>query len=91
MNTENQLFNLSMICQRNLENDKFSNYVYFAVSRHIRTGRATRDFEKRFNSLQPDQLENLMNYCLDAGLSDDEIMKRCKTFLSKSIDKRINT
>ena len=86
MNTENQLFNLSMICQRNLENNKFSNYVYFAVSRHIRTGRATRDFEKRFNRLQPDQLENLMNYSLGAGLSDDEIIKRVKNFLSKILD-----
>lgn len=86
-NIDDQLFNLSAACSANLNNNKCSMWVLYAVSRHIDTGRATRDFEKRFCTLSREQLDQLVNYSLMTGLSDDDIIKRVKNFLSKAIDK----
>ena len=78
-----QLFNFSMICQENAYNNKFSNWIFYAVSRYISTGRSTRDFDKKFCGLTKTKLKNMMEYALKGDLSDDEIMKSVKSYLRK--------
>jgi len=80
---DDQIFNLYMVCKEYNETNKFSLYTYYAVSRYIKTGRSTRDFDHKFCELTRRKLKNMMEFSLKAGLSDDEILDRVKTYLRK--------
>ena len=76
----NKLFELSIVCQRN--ENKFANWVMFAVERHILSGRASVEFEKKFCNLEFENLNDLVLYCLDGDdLSYVEIIERAKEYL----------
>lgn len=79
--TENQLWELERICIICNEEISCSNWVLYAISRHIYTGRATKEYEDKFSALTKSQLIKMVKYCLDRGKSDDEIIANTKKFM----------
>lgn len=70
---DEQIYNLQKACNRS--NDPLANWVLFAISRYINTGRATTSFQNAFCALTDKQLDNLIVKCLNGDKSDDGIMK----------------
>ena len=78
----NSLWLLWDACSKEKAENPCSMWVLFAVSRHINTGRATRDFERRFVSLSSADMVALVRDILKGGrLSDDDIIKAVKKTL----------
>ena len=61
--------------------DRLADWVLFAVSRYINTGRATRQFELQFVRLKESDLLEMIKYCLNRDKSDDGIIKSVKRFV----------
>lgn len=78
----NSLWLLWGACNDMKAKNPCSMWVLFAVSRHINTGRASRNFEKRFVSLSSDDMVAMVRDILKGGrLSDDDIIKAVKKAL----------
>lgn len=75
---DDKLFELQKVCNRYSHCDPLANWVLFAVDRYISTGRATREFEKRFINYPNDDLLSLVKKCLNGDKSDDGIIKTVK-------------
>ena len=72
-----------MACSRYKETDSLADWVLFAVSRYINTGRATRQFEYDFVHYPVDKLETLIKICLNGDKSDDGIIKKVKRIIAQ--------
>lgn len=80
---DDKLYELQKACIRYSCIDCLANFVLFAVSRYIMTGRSTRKFEYDFVSYPNDKLEELIKKCLNGDRSDDGIIKTMKKIISK--------
>lgn len=83
---ENRLFQLLSECEKirknnEFPNDKFANYVYYDLAYYIRTGRATREFEKKFVALTQKRMKDLIRFCLKGDKSGFGIIDSCKKFM----------
>lgn len=82
---DDKLWDLHEVCRENLYKNKFSNYVLFALSHYINTGRASVAFLKRFIALQKGDLLEMVNACLKGKATDDDIIKVAKKFVQKKV------
>jgi hypothetical protein len=73
LNIEKQLYQLQKACNRS--SDPLANWVLYAISRHINTGRSTKAFDDAFCKLSDKQLDSLIIKCLNGDKSDNGIMK----------------
>lgn len=80
-----QLYKLSLTCDNNISSNKLSNYVFFAVDRYIRSGRASVAFCKKFINLPDENMGEMIEYCLEKSTSDDGIMEAVKGFLNAKV------
>lgn len=65
MHFTDQLWELQKVCNSYKNIDYLADWVLFAITRQINTGRATRQFEKDFCSLSREQLLCMVKYCLN--------------------------
>lgn len=84
---EEQLWNLQRQCSIYKSTDCLADWVLFAVSRYINTGRATRQFELQFVTMSNDDLMKAIKYCLNYDKSDDGIIKGFNKFV-RQIERR---
>ena len=80
---DNQLWELQKVCNRYKTIDPLADWVLFAVSRHISTGRATRQFEHDFVNFPIDKMEMLIKKCLNGDKSDNGIIKTIKRIITQ--------
>ena len=80
---DDQLWELQKACNRYKDIDPLADWVLFAVSRHISTGRATRQFEIDFVNFPINKMEMLIKKCLNGDKSDDGIIKTVKRIISQ--------
>lgn len=83
MGVEEQLFKLYTQCCYIQSENILSEWIYYAVSRYIRTGRSGIDFERRFCELSENKMKKMIKYCLLRGLSDAEIIDSVKSFIGQ--------
>lgn len=81
---DNKLFNLQKVCNRYRATDPLADWVLFAVSRYIDTGRATRSFLQMFVAYPDEKLLDLVKYCLNGDRSDDGIIRSMMKKLPKT-------
>lgn len=81
---EDQLWELQKACNRYKAVDPLADWVLFAVSRYISTGRATRKFEEDFVNYPTDKLEEVIRKCLNGDKSDDGILKTFKRVVKEN-------
>lgn len=79
---DNKLWELQKVCNRYKETDCLADFVLFAVSRYISTGRATRKFEYDFVNYPNEKLLELVKTCLNGDGSDDGIIKTVKRIIT---------
>lgn len=82
---DDKLWELQKACNRYKQTDCLADWVLFAISRHITTGRATRQFESDFVNYPNNKLESLIKKCLNGDRSNDGIMKTVKRIISKEV------
>ena len=75
---DNQLWELQKATNRYKNTDPCADWVLFAVSRYINSGKATREFEKQFIKFPPEWFTMLIKTCLNEDRSDDGIIRTCK-------------
>lgn len=80
---DDQLWELQKACNRYKETDPLAEWVLWAVTKHINTGRATRQFEMDFIRYPIDKLEMLIKKCLNGDRSDDGIIKTFRRIISQ--------
>lgn len=80
-NVENNLWELQKATNRYKDIDPLADWVLFAISRYINTGRATPLFLKKFSEYKPEKFTFLIQKCLNGDRSDDGILKTCKRIL----------
>lgn len=80
---DNQLWELQKACSRYKETDPLADWVLFAVTRYINTGRATKQFEMDFVHYPIDKLGILIKKCLAGDRSDDGIIKTFRRLISQ--------
>lgn len=80
---DDKLYELQKACNRYKKHDCLADWVLFAISRYIITGRATRQFESDFINYPNDKLKSLVKKCLNGDRSDDGIIKTAKRILCK--------
>lgn len=80
---DDKLWELQKICNRYKETDCLADFVLYAISRHIATGRATRQFEYDFVNYPDDKLLRLVKICLNGDRSDEGIIKTVKRVISR--------
>lgn len=78
---DDKLYELQRACNRYKETDPLADWVLFAISRHIMTGRATPAFEKAFMTYPGDKFEAMIRACLNGDKSDNGIMKTAKRMI----------
>ena len=78
---ENKLYSLQMACNRLKSEAHLADWVLFAVTRHIRTGRASRAFERAFVEFPEDRFPEFIRKCLSGDNSDDGIIKKARHLL----------
>lgn len=71
---DNKLYDLQRACNRHP--DPLANWVLYAVSRHIATGRATRDFERAFIAYPESGFPDMIGKALNGDRSDNAIIKK---------------
>jgi len=81
---DDQLLELQKACNKCKATEPLADWVLFAVSRYISTGRATRQFESDFVHYPIVGLETLIKKCLNGDKSDDGIINTVKLIISKS-------
>lgn len=81
MSIEEKLWKLQQYCDRCKMTDPLADWVFYAVNRYIRTGRATRDFERAFCNYPEDKWPEMIKYCLNGNRSDNGIMEAMKRML----------
>lgn len=79
MNTEDKLFELQMACRRS--DDPLADWVLFAATRHIATGRATRAFLQAFDRYPKEDWPEMIKACLRGDRSDNGIIKTMRAKL----------
>lgn len=79
---DDKLWELQKVCNRYKETDCLAEFVLFAVSRHIATGRATRKFEYDFVNYPNEKLLELVKTCLNGDRSDNGIIKTVKRIIT---------
>ena len=80
---DDKLWKLQKTCNKYKEVDPLSDYVLFAISRYIYTGRATRQFELNFVNFPDDRMEDLIIKCLNGDKSDNGIIQTAKKIICK--------
>lgn len=80
---DNQLWELQKACNRYKETDPFADWVLWAITRYIRTGRASRQFEYDFTHYPIDSLETLIKKCLNSDKSDSGIIKTARRVMAR--------
>lgn len=78
---DDKLYELQKACNRYKTTDCLADWVLFAITRYIFTGRATRNFEERFVKYPNGNLENLIKKCLNGDRSDSGIIKTAKRII----------
>lgn len=78
---DNQLWELQKATNRYKHIDPLADWVLFALSRYINSGKSTREFEKEFVKYNPIYFPKLIKKCLNGDKSDDGIIKTCKKIL----------
>lgn len=79
---DDKLWELQKACNRYKQTDCLADWVLFAVSRYIYTGRATRQFESDFVNFPNEKLEALIKKCLNGDKSNDGIIKTVKKIIA---------
>jgi len=81
MNTEldDKLYELQKACRRH--SDPLADWVLFAISRHINTGRATPAFIRGFIAVSEKDFPDMITRCLNGDRSDNGIMKTAKKYI----------
>lgn len=79
---DDKLWELQKACNRYKQTDCLADWVLFAVSRYIYTGRATRQFESDFVNFPNESLEALIKKCLNGDKSNDGIIKTVKKIIA---------
>lgn len=80
---DDKLWELQKMCNKYKETDCLADFVLFAVSRWIITGRATRQFEMDFINYPVEKFEGLIKRCLNGDRSDDGIIRTVKREIGK--------
>jgi len=80
---DSKLFELQKACAVYKATDPLADWVLFAVTRYITTGRATRDFERMFLAYPDDLWTEMIKACLNGDRSDSGIMRTMKARLRK--------
>ena len=75
---DDQLWNLRLSVEKNKGREPYSDWVLFAISRYIKSGKASRIFEKSFVEYDPNHFTDLIHKCLKGDKSDDGIIRTCK-------------
>ena len=75
---DDQLWNLRLSVDKNKVNEPYSDWVLFAISRYIKSGKASRIFEKAFVEYDADRFVDLIHKCLKGDKSDEGIICTCK-------------
>lgn len=79
---DNQLWELQRAANKYKGVDPLADWVLFAVSRHINSGKATRHFEKAFVEYDSANFTELIKKCLNGDKSDNGIINTCKKVFS---------
>lgn len=75
---DKQLWELQRATNRYKSIDPLADWVLYAISRYICSGKATRAFEKAFTEFNTDNFTDLIKKCLNGDKSDEAIIKACK-------------
>jgi hypothetical protein len=78
---ENKLFELQMVCNRYKAVDQLADWVLYAITSYIHTGRATVAFIRAFNNFPTDRFQDLIRKCLNGDRSDIGIIKTAKRMI----------
>ena len=81
-NIDNRLWELQKACNRYAAVDPLTPLVLNAVTRHIVTDRATKQFLRDFCAYPVADLEELIKKALNGDRSDDGILKSVKREIS---------
>lgn len=81
-NIDKQLWELQKACNRYAAVDPLAPWVLNAVTRHIVTDRATKQFLSDFCAYPVEDLEELIKKALNGDRSDDGILKSVKRSIS---------
>lgn len=73
---EEQLFELQKACNRYKHTDPKADWVLFAVSRYIYSGRANNDFLSDFIKTPAQSFIPIIKKCLNGDVSDIAIIKK---------------
>jgi len=80
---DDKLFVLQKTCMEYKEDNKFANWILYAVRRYIFTERASIEFEYKFVNYPNEKMLELIKYCLKRDMSDDGIIKSVNKVISK--------
>lgn len=79
-----KLEKLKEACKRHKNINRLSDWVLFAMERHIIGNRATREFELAFLAYPDEELEQLVEKCLaQRDKSNDGIIRTCKKVMMR--------
>ena len=78
---DDKLYELQQACNRYAAIDPLADWVLFAVTRHVNTGRATPGFIKAFLAFPKENFPGLIAKALNGDKSDDGIMKTVKRII----------
>lgn len=78
---DTQLWELQRQCNLYKNTDCLADWVLYAISRYIVSGKATRQFENDFCNLSQEQLLKSIKHCLNGNRSDAGIIKSMKSFM----------
>lgn len=75
---DDKLWELQKATNRYLATDPLADWVLFALTRYINSGKATRAFEIAFIKYPNENLTDLIKKCLNKDKSDEGIIRACK-------------
>lgn len=79
---EDKLRELQKACNKYNNIDSFASWVLYAVTIHIRSGKATMEFEYDFVNYPNNKLKKLIKKCLKGDRSHDGIIKTVKKIIT---------
>lgn len=80
---DDKLWKLQLACNKYKETDCLADWVLYAFTWYINTGRATRQFERGFVNFPDDKLEYLIQRCLNGDRTDSGIIATAKIILEE--------
>lgn len=80
---DDKLWELQLACHRYKETDSLADWVLYAFTWYIDTGRATRRFVESFVRFPDNKLEHLIRHCLNGDRSNVGIIATAKRILEE--------